>query len=154
MADTTANSTAANCLDKLKSYVRTPKGFILAAEIILSLIVLICYASSYSGGYTAVAIIEMIVAIIFFIVFMMEFDKQFQVVNWVWSDLIRAAVGAGVYLITSLICVIRGSGDGALIAGGVFGLIAGVVFAYDSYTIYLQIKNTRQHTAASTDDTV
>ena len=31
-----------------------------------------------------------------------------------------------------------------------FGLIAGLLFAYDTYTIFLQIKSTRQHTAAST----
>ncbi|XP_029975741.1 proteolipid protein 2b [Salarias fasciatus] len=154
MADTTATNTGASCMDKLKSYAKTQKGFILAAEIILSLIVLICYAASRYGGYTAVAIIEMVFAIIFFGVFMMEIDKQFQLVNWVWSDLFRAGIGAVIYLITSLICVIGGRGDGALIAGGVFGLITGLVFAYDTYTIFLQIKNTRQHTAASTDDRV
>lgn len=37
------------------------------------------------GGYSAVAICEMVFAIIFFIVFMMELDKQFLVVNWLWS---------------------------------------------------------------------
>lgn len=35
MADTTA-STGASCLERLKSYVKTPKGFILAAEIVSS----------------------------------------------------------------------------------------------------------------------
>lgn len=154
MADTTASSPAANCLEKLKSYVKTPKGFILASEILLSFIILICYAASHYGGYSAVAICEMIFSMIFFAVFMMEMDKQIQVINWVWSDLIRAAIGAGLYIITSLICVIGGSGDGARIAGGVFGLIAGLVFAYDTYTIFLQIKSGRQHTAASTDDRV
>lgn len=152
MADTTATNAGANCVEKLKSYVKTQKGFILAAEIFISLIVLICYAASVYGGYTAVAIIEMIFAMIFFGIFMMEMDKQIQVVNWVWSDLFRAGVGAGLYIITSLICVIRGAGDGALIAGGVFGLIAGLLFAYDTYTIFLQIRSTRQHMAASTDD--
>lgn len=34
----------------------------------------------------------------------------------------------------------------------VFGLIAGLLFAYDTYTIYLQIKSSRQHTAASTGE--
>ncbi|XP_049437002.1 proteolipid protein 2b [Epinephelus fuscoguttatus] len=154
MADTTATSAGANCMEKLKSYVRTQKGFILSAEIFLSLIILICYAASVYGGYSAVAIVEMIFAMIFFGIFMMEMDKQIQVVNWVWSDLFRAGIGAGLYIITSLICVIRGAGDGALIAGGVFGLIAGLLFAYDTYTIFLQIKNTRQHTAASTDDRI
>ncbi|XP_029912648.1 proteolipid protein 2b [Myripristis murdjan] len=151
MADTDA-SPGANCLENLKSYVKTKKGFILAAEILISFIVIICFAASVCGGYSAVAICEMIFAIIFFVVFMMQLDKQIQVVNWVWSDLIRAAIGAGLYIITSLIWIARGSGDGACIAGGVFGLIAGLLFAYDTYTIFLQIKSARQQ--ASTDDRV
>lgn len=154
MADTTASSAGANCVEKLKNYVKTPKGFILAAEILISLIILICYAASMYGGYSAVAICEMVFAIIFFCIFMMELDKQIQVINWVWTDLFRAGIGAALYIITSLICVIRGAGDGALIAGGVFGLIAGLLFAYDTYTIFLQIRSTRQHTPASTDDRV
>ncbi|XP_068189645.1 proteolipid protein 2b [Antennarius striatus] len=154
MADTGTSNSDASCVDKLKSYVRTMKGTILAAEILISLIVIICYAASNSGGYSAVAICEMVFAMIFFGIFMMELDKQFQVMNWVWSDLFRAGIGALLYLITSLICVISSGGDGARIAGGVFGLIAGVLFAYDTYTIFLQIKSTRQHTPASTDDRV
>ncbi|XP_030640886.1 proteolipid protein 2-like [Chanos chanos] len=153
MADT-ETTPAANCMARLKSYVRTRKGTILAAEILISLIILICYAASLYGGYSAVAICEMVFAIIFFVVFMNELDKQFQVVNWIWSDLIRAGIGAVLYLITSLICVIGGAGDGARIAGGVFGLLAGILFAYDTYTIYLDIKSSRQHTAAPTDDRV
>ncbi|KAM3618150.1 uncharacterized protein V6R79_016269 [Siganus canaliculatus] len=153
MADTGA-SNGAGCVDKLKIYVKTQKGFILAAEIFISLIIIICYAASYYGGYSAVAICEMIFAMVFFVIFMMELDKQFLVVNWLWSDLFRAGIGAILYIITSLICVIGGSGDGARIAGGVFGLIAGILFAYDTYLIFLQVKSTRQHTAASTDDRV
>ncbi|XP_031146299.1 proteolipid protein 2 [Sander lucioperca] len=154
MADTTASSPAANCVEKLKSYVKTQKGFILAAEILISFIIIICYAASAYGGYSAVAICEMIFAMVFFGLFMMEMDKQIQVINWVWTDLFRAGIGAVLYIITSLICVIGGAGDGARIAGGVFGLIAGILFAYDTYTIFLQVKSTRQHTAASTDDGV
>ncbi|XP_059189841.1 proteolipid protein 2b isoform X2 [Centropristis striata] len=154
MADTTTASPGAACLEKMKSYVRTQKGTILAAEIVVSLIILICYAASYTGSYSAVAICEMIFSIVFFVIFMLEMDKQIQYINWMWTDLFRAGIGACLYIITSLICVIGGRGDGARIAGGVFGLIAGLLFAYDTYTIFLQIKSTRQHTAASTDDRV
>ncbi|XP_038864043.1 proteolipid protein 2 [Salvelinus namaycush] len=153
MADTEA-SVAAGCLEKLNGYVRTRKGTTLAAEILISFIILICYAASLYGGYSAVAICEMVLATIFFVVFMTEMDKSFQVVHWVWSDFIRATIGAALYLITSLICVIGGAGDGARIAGGVFGLLAGILFAYDAYTIFLVIKSTRQHTAAPTDNRV
>ncbi|KAL7884249.1 hypothetical protein AOLI_G00070190 [Acnodon oligacanthus] len=153
MADTDA-SPAANCVEKLKTYVRTRKGTILAAEILLSFIIIICYAASLYGGYSAVAIFEMIFAIVFFVLFMMDLDKQLQFINWLWTDLFRAGIGALLYIITSLICVIGGAGDGARIAGGVFGLIAGILFGYDAYTVFLDIKSTRGHTAASTDDRV
>lgn len=150
----TEGSPFGGCLEKLMNYARTRKGTILAAEILLSFIILICYAASMYGGYTAVAICEMVFAIIFFVVYMLELDKQFLVVNWLWSDLFRAVIGAALYIITSLICVIGGTGDGARIAGGVFGLLAGILFAYDSYTLYLDIKSSRQHAAAPTDDRV
>ncbi|XP_027867551.1 proteolipid protein 2-like [Xiphophorus couchianus] len=149
MAADITESSSASVVQKLQSYVRTPKGTILAAEIVLSLIILICYASSWYGGYTVPAVCEMCFAIVFFCVFMMDLDKQFTAISWVWSDLIRAFTGTLVYLITSLVCVISGAGDGALIAGGVFGLLAGLLFAYDTYTIYLQIKSARSQTEGS-----
>ncbi|XP_030590518.1 proteolipid protein 2b [Archocentrus centrarchus] len=153
MADTTGSGSA-SCLERLKSYVKTQKGFILAAEILVSLIIVICYAASVYGGYSALAICEMIFSIVFFGIFMMELDKQILVINWVWTDLFRAGIGAVLYIITSLINFIGGAGDGARIAGAVFGLIAGLIFAYDTYTIFLQVKSNRQHSAAPTDDRV
>lgn len=153
MADS-GGSAASSVLEKVKAYVKTRKGTILTAEILISFIILICYAASYYGGYSAVAICEMVFAIIFMVVFMMELDKSFQVVNWPWSDLIRAAIGAALYLITSFICIIGGGGDGARIAGGVFGLLAAILFGYDAYSIWMQIKGGRTHTPAATDEGV
>ncbi|XP_062397794.1 proteolipid protein 2b [Sardina pilchardus] len=153
MADS-GGSPAANFFEKLKAYVRTRKGTILTAEILISFIILICYAASLYSGYTSVAICEMVFAIIFLVIFTMELDKQFQVISWPWSDFIRAVIGALLYLITSIICLIGGGGDGPRIAGGVFGLLAGVLFGYDSYTIYMLIKGGAGHTAAPTDDGV
>ncbi|KAK2840781.1 hypothetical protein Q7C36_012360 [Tachysurus vachellii] len=148
MADTAESP---SFVDKLKAYVRTRKGTILSVEILLSLICIICYAASLYGGYSAVAICEMVFAIIFFVIFMMELDKQLQLVNWLWSDLLRAGIGALLYIITSLICVINGVGDGARIAGGVFGLIAGIVFCYDTYTLFIELKSTQGRSTVSTD---
>ncbi|KAG5838437.1 proteolipid protein 2 [Anguilla anguilla] len=150
MADA-AETTAVSCIEKLKSYVRTRKGTILTAEIVLSFIIIICYAASFYGGYSAVAICEMVFAIIIMVVFVMELDKQLLVISWPWTDFIRAAIGSVLYLITSLICVIGGSGDGARIAGGVLGLLAGILFGYDAYLTFMTIKGNRQHTPAPTD---
>ncbi|RXM35870.1 Structural maintenance of chromosomes protein 1A [Acipenser ruthenus] len=114
----------------------------------LCLVILICYAASHYGGYSAVAICELIFAVVFLVVFTLRLDQQFKVISWVWSDLIRAVIGALLFLITSLISVI-GGGDGARIAGGVFGLLAAVLFSYDSYISYLAIK-TSKHTPTAT----
>lgn len=146
MADTEAGP---GPLEKLKSYVRTRKGTILAVEILLSFIILICYAASHISGYSGIAICELVFCVVFFIVFMMELDKQLKVIHWVWSDLIRAVIGCLLYLITSLICVINGAGDGARIAGGVFGLFAAVLFGYDAYLTYLELKSSGAQSTTS-----
>uniref|UniRef100_A0A8C6SQE0 Proteolipid protein 2 n=1 Tax=Neogobius melanostomus TaxID=47308 RepID=A0A8C6SQE0_9GOBI len=73
MADTPA--TSSDCMEKFKSYVTTPKGLVLAAEIVLCVIVNICYGASVLRDFSYVAIGGMIFAIIFFCVFMMELDK-------------------------------------------------------------------------------
>ncbi|XP_058877520.1 proteolipid protein 2-like [Acipenser ruthenus] len=148
MADETTGDSSSG-VDKFKTYIRTRKGMILAVEIFLCLVILICYAASHYGGYSAVAICELIFAVVFLVVFTLRLDQQFKVISWVWSDLIRAVIGALLFLITSLISVI-GGGDGARIAGGVFGLLAAVLFSYDSYISYLAIK-TSKHTPTATD---
>ncbi|KAI5622016.1 proteolipid protein 2 isoform X1, partial [Silurus asotus] len=117
---------------------------------LLSLIVTICYAASLYNGYSTVGICELIFAAIFFGIFMMELDKQFLLVNWLWTDFFRAVIGAVLYILTSLICLIAGAGDGARIAGGVFGLIAGILFSYDTYTLIAEIRSTRGRSTVST----
>ncbi|XP_064415385.1 proteolipid protein 2b [Latimeria chalumnae] len=149
MSDSASPAGGPGCFQRFLLYLRTRKGVILATEIVLCLIILICYVASRYGGYSAVAICEMVFAIIFFVVFAWEFDKTFRIIHWPWSDMIRAVIGALLFLITSLISVIQG-GDGARIAGGVLGIIAGILFGYDAYTILPTLRKT-QHTAAPTD---
>lgn len=140
-------------MDRIRSFLRTRKGMVLGGEIILSLIVFICYVASYSGGYSVLAICEMIFAIIYFVVYTFEFDKQLQVIHWPWSDMIRVIVGSLLYLITAIIVIIKGRGDGAMIAGGVFSIITGILFAYDAYIILPSLKKTARHTPAPTEPT-
>uniref|UniRef100_A0AAZ3S5Z4 Proteolipid protein 2 n=1 Tax=Oncorhynchus tshawytscha TaxID=74940 RepID=A0AAZ3S5Z4_ONCTS len=105
------------CNEKGFSYGDSCRTLFLRVYYLISLTILICYTVSLYGGYYGVAICEMVSAIIFFVVFMMEMDKTIQVVNWVWSDLLRASTGTAMYLISSLMDLIRGAGDGAHIAG-------------------------------------
>lgn len=151
MDDTAATSSETSFVEKFKNYVTTRKGVILIAEMVLCLLVIICHAASIYVAYSTVAIVEMILSFLFFSIFMLELEKKFLSVSWIWSDFFRAITGAAVLTIVSLVNLIKWRGDGAWTAGGVFGLIAGVLFAYDTYTIYLQIQSSRQNTAAGSD---
>ena len=65
---------------------------------LISFIIVICYAASTYGGYSAVAICEMVFAIVFFGIFMMQMDKQFLVVNWVWSVSTHTCINAHIHI--------------------------------------------------------
>ncbi|XP_029463908.1 proteolipid protein 2 [Rhinatrema bivittatum] len=150
MSDSAQRTQSPGCMQSFNSYVKTKKGTILAAEIGLCLIVLICYCASRDPGYLSVAICEMVFAIVIFVIFMRQLNKDLNFIHWHWTDFIRAAVGSLLFLITSLIVLIR-IRDGAAIAGGVFGLLAAILFGYDAYTIIPAIKGT--HTQAATEPT-
>uniref|UniRef100_A0A8C8RMI0 Proteolipid protein 2 n=1 Tax=Pelusios castaneus TaxID=367368 RepID=A0A8C8RMI0_9SAUR len=106
------------CVGQCTSFLRTPKGIVLALEIGLCIVILICYGASVRPGYTGLAIFEMVFSIAFFIVFTLGLNKQLAFVHWGWSDFLRAVIAALLFLITSLIVVI-GHSDGPATAAGV-----------------------------------
>uniref|UniRef100_A0A8C8VH79 Proteolipid protein 2 n=1 Tax=Pelusios castaneus TaxID=367368 RepID=A0A8C8VH79_9SAUR len=136
------------CVGQCTSFLRTPKGIVLALEIGLCIVILICYGASVRPGYTGLAIFEMVFSIAFFIVFTLGLNKQLAFVHWGWSDFLRAVIAALLFLITSLIVVI-GHSDGPATAAGVFGLLAAILFAYDAYITFPSLR--RSHTAAPTE---
>ncbi|XP_074873690.1 proteolipid protein 2 [Carettochelys insculpta] len=141
-------SSGPGCAGRFTAFVTTHKGIVLALEIGLCIIILICYGASRTPGYTGVAIFEMVFSIAFFIIYVLGLNKQLALVHWGWSDFFRALIGAILFLITSLIVVI-GHKDGPGIAAGVFGLLAGLVFAYDAYLTCPSLQ--KSHTAAPTE---
>ncbi|XP_041130057.1 proteolipid protein 2-like, partial [Polyodon spathula] len=116
---------------------------------LLCIVILICYAASRNGGYWTVAVCELVFAAVFLVVFVLRLDQQFGVMSWGWSDLFRALIGAVLFLITSLISLI-GGGDAARLAGGVFSVLAAVLFSYDSYIICQAIKSSKAAASETT----
>ncbi|KAM4665075.1 proteolipid protein 2 [Discoglossus pictus] len=137
-----------SCMGSFTSYLRTRKGLVLATEILLCVVILICYGASRVPGYLTVAVTELIFSILFFALFATKYDLVINFIHWGWSDFLRAAIGCILFLITSLIALIRG-GDGAAIAGAVFGLIAGIVFGYDAFLTIPKLR--KSHAPAATE---
>ncbi|XP_077329122.1 proteolipid protein 2-like [Lithobates pipiens] len=144
---------SASCADSVRVYIRTRKGIVLATEIGCCLIVLICYAASRSPGYLGVAITELIFSTIFFFLFALHYDQQIAFIHWGWTDFLRAAIGGGLFIILSLVCLIRG-GDGAGIAGSVIGLLTGILFAYDAFLTFPKLKRTHAPAATESPDNI
>ncbi|XP_057573291.1 proteolipid protein 2 [Hippopotamus amphibius kiboko] len=146
MADSERLS-APGCWAACTSFSRTRKGILLFSEIILCLVILICFGASTSG-YSFLSVIEMIFAAIFFVVYMCDLHTKIQIINWPWSDFFRTLVAVILYLITSIVVLVEGGRHSKIIAG-VLGLIAACLFGYDAY-ITFPLRQQR-HTAAPTD---
>ncbi|XP_036316592.1 proteolipid protein 2 isoform X2 [Pipistrellus kuhlii] len=148
MADSDRFS-APGCWASCTSFVRTIKGILLFAEIILCLVILICFAASTSA-YSSLSVVEMILAAVFFVIYMCDLNSRIRIINWPWSDFFRTLIASILYLIISIIVLVE-KGNSSKIIAGVMGLIAVCLFGFDAYYTF-PLKQQR-HTAAPTDPT-
>ncbi|KAK1801283.1 hypothetical protein P4O66_022967 [Electrophorus voltai] len=132
-----------NSIEKLKKYIKTSKGTILIAEIVLCVIIIICYAVSVFGRYIIVAIFEMVSSLIFFIIFALELQKMIVFISLIWMDFFRALTSCLVFIITSLICVASQWSDTPQRTGGVLGILAALLYGYDAYLTIIEIKKNK-----------
>ena len=75
---------APSCWSACTDFSLTRKGFLLSAENVLRLVILICFSTSTSG-YSFLSVIEMIFAAVFFVVYMCDLHTKIQIINWPWS---------------------------------------------------------------------
>ncbi|XP_067268790.1 proteolipid protein 2 [Pseudorasbora parva] len=120
-------------------FIQSPKGMILALEIGLCLIMIICKATSF-GCYLWCPIIELVWAVIIFVIYSMKLQIQF----FPWTDFFRAITASLTLFITSILCICWAiSLSFGEVAGSIFGLMAAGVFGYDTFCITKQIKEMR-----------
>nr|XP_021514168.1 proteolipid protein 2 isoform X1 [Meriones unguiculatus] len=83
MADSERLS-APGCWLACTSFSRTRKGLLLFAEIILCLVILICFSASTSA-YSSLSVIEMIFAAVLFVFYMCDLHSKISFINWPWT---------------------------------------------------------------------
>ncbi|KAE8633489.1 hypothetical protein XENTR_v10001892 [Xenopus tropicalis] len=127
-------------------FLRSLKGRILIAELILCFVVFICFAV-YSSSYLAAPLLEFIITIVFFIIVSSRYHLRLTALNWPCMDFLRCVSAALVILVVSVVAAARGAGDGAAITAALFGFLLVCVFCYDAFTIY------KSETTASTAET-
>ena len=92
---------APGCWSACTNFPLTRKGFLLFAENILCLVILICFHASTSGY--SLSVTEMTFAAIFFVVYMCDLPTKIQIISWPWSDFLWTLVAIILYLITSIV---------------------------------------------------
>lgn len=149
MADSERLS-APGCWLACTSFSRTKKGILLFAEIILCLVILICFSASTTSAYSSLSVIEMICAAVLLVFYTCDLHSKISFINWPWTDFFRSLIATILYLITSIVVLVEGRGSSRVVAG-ILGLLATLLFGYDAY-ITFPLKQQR-HTAAPTDPT-
>lgn len=118
-----------------KEFLRSLKGKLLLAELVLCFVIFICFAASISS-YLAAPLIELIITLIFLILYSSHYNERLAALNWPCTDFLRCVSAAVIFLVVSIVAAARSSGDGGAITAALFGFILVGVFAYDAYSIY------------------
>ncbi|XP_004376903.1 proteolipid protein 2 isoform X2 [Trichechus manatus latirostris] len=149
MADSERLS-APGCWIACTNFLRSRKGILLFAEIILCLVIMICFSTGPSSEayYSSLPVFEMIMAAVFFVIYMCDLHTKIPFINWPWSDFFRALIAAILFLIISIV-VLASPGKASKVIAGVLGLVSTCLFGYDAY-ITFPFRQQR-HTAAPTD---
>ncbi|XP_063063676.1 proteolipid protein 2-like [Engraulis encrasicolus] len=118
-------------------YLMTRKGMVMAGEIVICLIALICKVAT-TGCYIGVPICEMVLAIFYLVLFATGMDKNFGGVHWPWSDFLRSLTACPFVLITAMVCLIHS--HGASVLAEILIIPAGVLFGYDAWLVFTTIR--------------
>ncbi|XP_072926531.1 CKLF-like MARVEL transmembrane domain-containing protein 3 isoform X1 [Hemitrygon akajei] len=120
-----------------KSFPTSRKGLLLAAEVVLSFIIFVCYLASSVVSLMTAPLIEFLLAICVYYVYVTKFIERFSGFHCPLMDFIRCITAAIIYFAISIYAVTKG--NSASKAAGIFGFIATVVFAFDFYGIFNQL---------------
>lgn len=129
MTDSRRDS-APSCWITCTNFWNTQKGVLLFAEIIVCLVILICFSIS-APKYSSLSVAEEIIAVFFLVLYSCNLHTKITIVNWPWCDFFRTFIAAILFLITSIV-VLTERGNLSTIIAGVLGLIATGIFIYDA----------------------
>ncbi|XP_067854276.1 CKLF-like MARVEL transmembrane domain-containing protein 3 isoform X2 [Heptranchias perlo] len=134
-----------------KSFLTSRKGLLLAAEVVLSFIIFICYLASSSASFMAAPLIEFLLALCAYYVYVTKYIDRFSSFHCPLIDFLRCVTAAVIFFAISIYAVTKS--EAASKTAGVFGFVATVVFAFDFYYIFnkltgfLNPQNLPTHTA-------
>ncbi|XP_030313665.1 chemokine-like factor [Calypte anna] len=130
-----------------RGFVRSPRGAVKIARVLLALMTLICFVASHSHvAYTALAAMEVSITVLLFLLYLLQLDKRLSWFFWPLADIFNSVIAALFLLIVCLFAVIIKTNSGTL-AGGVLGLILLALCIVDAVLLFQKISFDRSTTA-------
>ncbi|XP_078393330.1 CKLF-like MARVEL transmembrane domain-containing protein 5 [Cetorhinus maximus] len=130
-----ASGFAALRLDQ--SFLKSRRGIVLGSELLLLLLMFICYAISVTA-FMAGPLIFIVITLTFLVVYMANYQDKLTGINWPCIDFLRAASSAVIFLILSITTAAK-SKDGGSASAALFGFILTGVLVYDAQDLYRTI---------------
>nr|XP_033798908.1 CKLF-like MARVEL transmembrane domain-containing protein 3 [Geotrypetes seraphini] len=118
-----------------KELLSSRKGQLLLVESVLSFFTFVCYICSNDAAFMTVPLLEFLLALFISSAYLMKLNEKFKGIHWPLWDFIRSGTAAVVYFAIS-IAVISRTSSAASKAAAVFGFMATVAFALDTYLIF------------------
>ncbi|KAG7473590.1 hypothetical protein MATL_G00097480 [Megalops atlanticus] len=134
-----------------KDFATSRKGILLISEVALSFITFVCFVASVAAAFVTAPLIEFLLAVFMLIVYSNKFSQQLNGCHWPLMDFLRCLTASIIFFVISIISMTR-YGDGASKAGGVFGFIATLSFAFDCYITFNELTNSRKQGGGSTEE--
>ncbi|XP_036391756.1 CKLF-like MARVEL transmembrane domain-containing protein 3 [Megalops cyprinoides] len=134
-----------------KDFATSRKGILLISEVALSFITFVCFVASVAAAFVTAPLIEFLLAAFMLIVYSNKFSQQLNGCQWPLMDFLRCLTASIIFFVISIISMSR-YGDGASKAGGVFGFIATLCFAFDCYITFNELTNSRKQGEGSTQE--
>ncbi|XP_078066665.1 CKLF-like MARVEL transmembrane domain-containing protein 3 [Mustelus asterias] len=114
-----------------KTFLTSRKGLLLAAELVLSFIIFICYLTSSMAAFMAAPLIEFLLAVCAYYVYVTKYIDYFPGFHGPLMDFLRCITAAVIFFAISIYAITKSSASWK--TAGVFGFVATVVFAFDFY---------------------
>ncbi|OPJ82270.1 hypothetical protein AV530_013619 [Patagioenas fasciata monilis] len=74
-----------SCPRACLAFSRTHKGLVLIGEIVLCVLVLVCYGASHTPGYTGLAVCELVFAALVLLVLGGGLAPRLSFIHWGWT---------------------------------------------------------------------
>ncbi|XP_062923308.1 chemokine-like factor [Mobula hypostoma] len=117
-------------------FLKSTRSVLKILEMAVAFVVFVSFAaSSSSGAFLAVPLMEIFITLAFYLLYLLKFDSKITFLFWPLMDSMNSAFAAIFLLIICIVALALRTTAG-IVTGSVFGFFGVGLYAVDTYVIY------------------